>query len=110
MQVLGASWYLLSIERQNTCWRTECRKEHETINLPKCNLDFLDCRSELVPRREQWNKNTTVWATCNASDSSISFQFGIFGGAMQSGIVSSKFMEKYFYCLWWGLRNLRYNA
>lgn len=107
--VLGASWYLLSIERQNTCWRAECRKERGTLNLQNCNLDYLDCRSlndNLRPLRELWNENTTVWANCNASDENISFQFGIFGDAMKSGIVSSKFMEKYFYCLWWGLRNL----
>lgn len=107
--VLGASWYLLSIERQNTCWRAECRKERGTLNLQNCNLDYLDCRSlndNLRPLRELWNENTTVWAKCNASDENISFQFGIFGDAMKSGIVSSKFMEKYFYCLWWGLRNL----
>lgn len=99
--VLGASWYLLSVERQNTCWRTECRKEE-----PKCDLDFLDCSSLNSEPRKEWNKSTNIWKNCNASDPNISFQFGIFADAMNNGIVSSKFMEKYFYCLWWGLRNL----
>ncbi|KAH9304068.1 hypothetical protein KI387_008472, partial [Taxus chinensis] len=97
--VLGASWYLLAIERQNTCWRSECRKENG------CQLDFLDCGS-LSDAREKWMNITSVTKNCDANNASIAFQFGIFGDAWTSGIVSSKFIEKYFYCLWWGLRNL----
>lgn len=37
------------------------------------------------------------------------FNFGIFLGALESGIVESTyFPKKFFYCFWWGLRNLRY--
>jgi len=37
------------------------------------------------------------------------FDFGIYLRALSSGIVSSKsFVSKYFFCLWWGLQNLRY--
>ena len=36
------------------------------------------------------------------------FDFGIYSRALSSGIVSSKkFVSKYFFCLWWGLQNLR---
>ncbi|KAK7845423.1 cyclic nucleotide-gated ion channel 1 [Quercus suber] len=36
------------------------------------------------------------------------FDFGIFLGALQSGVVQSKnFSEKFFHCFWWGLLNLR---
>ncbi|KAH9646549.1 Cyclic nucleotide-gated ion channel 1 [Citrus sinensis] len=35
------------------------------------------------------------------------FNFGIFLGALESGIVESTyFPKKFFYCFWWGLRNL----
>eukprot|EP01018_Ginkgo_biloba_P007253 Gb_31243 [translate_table: standard] len=107
--VLGACWYLLAIERQNTCWRTECRKENRSSNLPKCQLGFLDCdsfKNDLMPYRERWINVTRVVANCDANNDTISFQFGIFGDALTTGIVSSRFIEKYFYCLWWGLRNL----
>ena len=42
-------------------------------------------------------KNTTV------------FNFGIFTDALNSGVLleSSNFLEKFFYCFWWGLRGLR---
>ena len=37
------------------------------------------------------------------------FDFGIFLDGLQSGIVESStdFPQKFFYCFWWGLRNLR---
>ncbi|GMN44440.1 hypothetical protein TIFTF001_013629 [Ficus carica] len=52
--VLGAFWYLFSIERETTCWQDAC------------------------------------------------------GNALQSGVVESStdFPQKFFYCFWWGLRNL----
>ncbi|CAL9122727.1 unnamed protein product [Musa acuminata var. zebrina] len=34
--VLGASWYLLSVERQRTCWKSQC-----TLDRPLCKLRFL---------------------------------------------------------------------
>lgn len=37
------------------------------------------------------------------------FDFGIFLDALQSGVVETKdFPQKFFYCFWWGLQNLRY--
>jgi len=36
------------------------------------------------------------------------FDFGIFLDALQSGVVESRdFPQKFFYCFWWGLKNLR---
>ncbi|XP_057821107.2 protein CNGC15b isoform X1 [Cryptomeria japonica] len=103
--VIGAVWYLLAIERQNTCWQTECRNDIAS----KCQLDFLDCgslRNGLSSDREQWMSITSVLNNCDASNSSITFQFGIFATAWTSEIPSSKFIEKYFYGIWWGLLNL----
>ncbi|KAG4979840.1 hypothetical protein JHK85_033798 [Glycine max] len=36
---LGASWYLLSIERQEACWRSVCDMEE-----PSCQYGFFDCK------------------------------------------------------------------
>ncbi|XP_058067861.1 probable cyclic nucleotide-gated ion channel 14 isoform X1 [Magnolia sinica] len=103
--VLGASWYLLSIERQTTCWKSECQKEIEFPNGTKCDFDFFDCDTLNKPNRMNWANNTQVFLNCNPGNN-IDFKFGIFADALTKNIVSSKFIDKYFYCLWWGLRNL----
>ncbi|KAF8378308.1 hypothetical protein HHK36_029647 [Tetracentron sinense] len=105
--VLGASWYLLSIGRQHTCWRTECGKEENATHIISCNPSFLDCSSLGQIERQSWLNLTHVLANCDASNSDIHFKYGMFADAFTNEVVSSKFIEKYFYCLWWGLRNLR---
>lgn len=106
-QVLGALWYLLSIERQYTCWVTECSKENGTMGLPLCNPSFLDCSSLELPERKAWLNSSLVRASCDATSSSVTFNFGMFADALNNEIVAATFLEKYLYCLWWGLRNLR---
>ena len=46
---------------------------------------------------------------CDARESR-DFKFGMFADAFTKDVASSNFMEKYFYCLWWGLKNLRYDS
>ncbi|XP_010914081.1 probable cyclic nucleotide-gated ion channel 14 [Elaeis guineensis] len=104
--VLGASWYLLSVERLTTCWKSECKKENGTMDTPLCDPKFLDCDSSRQSNRQIWTTNTTVFTNCDASNSAISFNFGIFSAALTNDAVSSGFIRKYFYCLWWGLQNL----
>ncbi|XP_047325905.1 probable cyclic nucleotide-gated ion channel 14 [Impatiens glandulifera] len=101
--ILGASWYLLSIERQASCWKSACRHESSPT---KCSLGFLDCGSLNDASRVAWANVTAVFGNCDPSNDNISFKFGIFGNAVTNGVVSTKFLEKYFYCLWWGLQNL----
>ncbi|KAK7311827.1 hypothetical protein RJT34_10204 [Clitoria ternatea] len=100
--VLGASWYLSSIERHATCWKSECRNESLPI---KCALRYLDCSSLDNDDRMKWVNTTSVFGNCNP-ESSTSFNYGIFGNAVENNVVSSAFIEKYLYCLWWGLQNL----
>ncbi|XP_057511152.1 probable cyclic nucleotide-gated ion channel 14 [Actinidia eriantha] len=100
--ILGASWYLLSIERHATCWKSACR--HEFIPI-KCSLRFLDCGTLNYESRKTWANTTSVFSNCNPANT-ISFNYGIFQNAVTNNVVSSEFVEKYFYCLWWGLQNL----
>ncbi|KAI0518767.1 hypothetical protein KFK09_006203 [Dendrobium nobile] len=102
--VIGAAYYLLTIDRQTTCWNSKCRLENGTSGAP-CKMEYLDCDfiSAVDPT---WASNTSVFANCNASDDSISFNFGIYQNALTTGAVSTNFFRKYFYSLWWGLQNL----
>ncbi|KAJ8750987.1 hypothetical protein K2173_016168 [Erythroxylum novogranatense] len=100
--VLGAAWYLLSLDRYASCWKSACRKEKDQlICLPK----YLDCDAFDHDDRKIWANSTSVFSNCNPNNN-ISFDYGIFELAMTKNVVSSKFLEKYFYCLWWGLQQL----
>ncbi|KAK6912445.1 Cyclic nucleotide-binding domain [Dillenia turbinata] len=100
--VLGASWYLLSIERYATCWRRICKHELSPV---KCNVRYLGCDTFDDADRQQWARNTSVFSSCDP-ENNISFNYGLFMNAITNNVVSSEFIEKYFYCLWWGLQNL----
>ncbi|KAG6649421.1 probable cyclic nucleotide-gated ion channel 14 [Carya illinoinensis] len=98
--VIGASWYLLSIERQATCWKSECKKEDSPV---RCDLSYLACPSWNTTEFRKWANATALFSVCNSSSD---FNFGIFEKAVTDNIISSNFIEKYLYCLWFGLQNL----
>ncbi|XP_017972341.1 PREDICTED: probable cyclic nucleotide-gated ion channel 16 [Theobroma cacao] len=105
--VLGSSWYVLSIQRQYQCWRMECAKEMNATHSPSCNPLFLDCSTIGKPERNFWLKVTRVITSCDAkNDDNNDFQFGMFSDAFTNDVASADFLDKYFYCLWWGLKNL----
>lgn len=52
-----------------------------------------------------WVNSTNVFSNCDPENKK--FEYGIFENAVSKSVVSSNFIEKYFYCLWWGLQNLR---
>ncbi|XP_024024506.1 probable cyclic nucleotide-gated ion channel 16 [Morus notabilis] len=104
--VVGASWYVLSIQRQHQCWKLECDKEMNATHSPSCHPSFLDCSSLSNPERRFWMQGTQVLTSCDALNDDKNFEFGMFEDAFTSEIASSHFTEKYFYCLWWGLRSL----
>ncbi|CAK9165198.1 unnamed protein product [Ilex paraguariensis] len=97
--VLGACWYLLSIERQEACWRYACSLEKSS-----CQYRFFDCHSVKDNDRISWFQSSNVTTLCDPNGGS--YPFGIYGDAVTLGVASSKFLNMYFYCLWWGLRNL----
>ncbi|KAB2600227.1 cyclic nucleotide-gated ion channel 17 [Pyrus ussuriensis x Pyrus communis] len=96
--VLGAAWYLLSIDRYTSCWKSFCKKE---LNTTKCSLSYLDCDNL---SRKGWASSTNVFENCNPANDN--FKYGIFESAVTKNVVSSNFITKYFYCLWWGLQQL----
>ncbi|CAI9099778.1 OLC1v1036648C1 [Oldenlandia corymbosa var. corymbosa] len=96
---LGAFWYLLTIERVDSCWRESCAKHH-------CDYDALNCG---VSRSGDYS---FLYSSCpllepNEIKHRKDFNFGMFLEALQSELVEKHiFWKKFFYGLWWGLRNL----
>lgn len=103
-QIVGSFWYLLSVERYDTCWERACR--HNST----CQPDFLYCGNQGMTGYIAWSNisESVLNGACPRSGDNPPFDFGIFEQALSSGIVfSMKFVTKYCYCLWWGLQNLR---
>ncbi|CAB4307103.1 unnamed protein product [Prunus armeniaca] len=93
--VLGGFWYFFSIQREISCWHQSCKNATSCGATDYCsgrtsrNITFLN---ELCPSNPP---NATV------------FNFGIFLDAIQYGNTRSMhFPTKFFYSIWWGVRNL----
>ncbi|XP_057457774.1 protein CNGC15c-like isoform X2 [Lotus japonicus] len=97
--VLGACWYLLSIERQEACWKSACNLENSS-----CHYGFFDCHRVNDAIRVSWFTASNITDLC--SPKADFYPFGIYADAVTSQVTSSAFFNKYFFCLWWGLRNL----
>ncbi|XXG82329.1 hypothetical protein AAC387_Pa10g0304 [Persea americana] len=95
--VIGAFWYFLSVERQETCWRHAC-----SVPGQRCLISSLYCEGDNI------EKNNFLVTFCPIDPANeTAFDFGIYLSALQSEIVQSRdFPQKLFYCFWWGLRNL----
>ncbi|GLT27770.1 hypothetical protein SLA2020_027430 [Shorea laevis] len=106
--VLGAIWYLLSVERQVRCWVDVARKYRRDRRLLYCNDDKDPRRIDNSSNLDLLPLLNTYCPLINPDDTnSTVFNFGIFIDALQSGIVETRgFPKKFFYCFWWGLRNL----
>lgn len=97
--VLGACWYLLAVERLEACWRSVCDQEQ-----PLCQHKYFDCQRVSDPSRVSWYKSSNITNLCDPNDSF--YQFGIYGDALTFDVTIAPFFNRYFYCLWWGLKNL----
>ncbi|GMP35882.1 hypothetical protein CsSME_00008174 [Camellia sinensis var. sinensis] len=101
--IVGSFWYLLSVERNDTCLQRACK------NNTTCNVNFLYCGNQYMEGYHAWQNisDSVLGPACTVDGDSPPFDFGIFKQALSSGIVSSRnFLSKYCYCLWWGLQNL----
>ncbi|CAL9215584.1 unnamed protein product [Arabidopsis halleri] len=104
--ITGAFWYMLSVERNDTCLRSACKVQPD----PKVCVQILYCGSKLMSSRDtDWIKSVPdlFKNNCSAKSDESKFNYGIYSQAVSSGIVSSTtFFSKFCYCLWWGLQNL----
>ncbi|KAI4344366.1 hypothetical protein L6164_011600 [Bauhinia variegata] len=100
--VLGAAWYVLSVDRYTSCLKSICKRESSP---EKCFLNYLDCSSLNLDKRRLWENSTSVFEKCDPSKG-IEFKYGIFENAVTTNVVYSDFIPKYLYCLWWGLQQL----
>ncbi|PRQ33341.1 putative potassium channel, voltage-dependent, ELK [Rosa chinensis] len=88
--VLGAFWYLFSIERKATCWLEACKRLG--VN---CSLYCDDTLRSITLLNDSCSTNSTL------------FDFGIYSDAVESGVVdSTHFLQRISYGFWWGLQNL----
>ncbi|CAN6278156.1 unnamed protein product [Urochloa humidicola] len=93
--VLGALWYILAIQREDTCWREACNAQDG------CDLASLYCGSTV------FGNNTFLQDACPTDgDADIDPIFGIYLPVLQNVSQSTGFFEKLFYCFWWGLQSL----
>ncbi|XP_042979404.1 cyclic nucleotide-gated ion channel 1-like [Carya illinoinensis] len=98
--VLGAFWYLFSIQRETACWYIDCKKQNG-----QCTPSSFSCSSRI----SKSSNHTFVNDFCSPLEKSnaTQFDFGIFLEAIQSGTVAStNYPKKVLHCFWWGLRNL----
>ncbi|KVH91106.1 Cyclic nucleotide-binding domain-containing protein [Cynara cardunculus var. scolymus] len=96
--MIGSFWYVLSIDRKDSCWRAACKAN--------CDVNSLYCGEK---REGDYAFLTTSCPLLQPDEikSSSDFDFGIFLDALQSHVVETKdFPQKLLFCFWWGLRNL----
>ncbi|XP_004510618.1 cyclic nucleotide-gated ion channel 1-like [Cicer arietinum] len=102
--VVGAFWYLFSIESQLRCWHRQLK--HTAFS----DDSYLSCGRRVNSSVLSLLNNAT---TCPYTDPDeiidpMVFNFGIFIDGLKSRVVESRtnLHHKFFYCFWWGLRNL----
>ncbi|KAH0671333.1 hypothetical protein KY289_025826 [Solanum tuberosum] len=78
--VIGAFWYLFSIERQYTCWRSACEK------IPNCSSDYLYCGGKMNGNAFLLNSSCPLLQQEDMKDPN-DFDFGIALDALQFQVV-----------------------
>ncbi|TYK20846.1 cyclic nucleotide-gated ion channel 1-like [Cucumis melo var. makuwa] len=94
--VLGALWYLFSVEQQARCWHEACKK----IN---CTSNFLYCGD---PNGQAY---LFIDAYCShkESEGDNAFDFGMYAEAFKFHLTETmSFRRKFIHSFWWALRNV----
>ncbi|PON50121.1 Voltage dependent potassium channel [Parasponia andersonii] len=99
--IIGAFWYFFSVQQEMECWHNAC-KSHIGC-LPTSSID-MSCINVGNSLRNLTSMNG--FCPTNPPNAAV-FDFGIFLGAIESGILgSTDFPKKFLQSFWWGLRNL----
>ncbi|KAK4738905.1 hypothetical protein R3W88_002602 [Solanum pinnatisectum] len=97
--VVGAFWYLITIERQDDCWSHVCK------GITNCVLDSICCGHLGKANTQFLNSSCPLLKPEDVQEHD--FDFGIFLDALHSRVAEKRnFWSKLSYCFWWGLRNL----
>ncbi|ONI23396.1 hypothetical protein PRUPE_2G186700 [Prunus persica] len=100
--VVGAFWYLFSVEREYSCWRKQCHGDDGCKKVLYCDPKYKADSSWI-----EIKKASCPFIDPDQIKNSTVFNFGIFTDALQSGVLETRdFPKKFLYCFWWGLRNL----
>ncbi|KAA0048896.1 cyclic nucleotide-gated ion channel 1-like [Cucumis melo var. makuwa] len=94
--VVGALWYLFSVEQQARCWHEACKK----IN---CTSNFLYCGD---PNGQAY---LFIDAYCShkESEGDNAFDFGMYAEAFKFHLTETmSFRRKFIHSFWWALRNV----
>ncbi|CAO2839688.1 unnamed protein product [Amaranthus hypochondriacus] len=103
--VIGGIWYLWALQRIHTCWTDECLGQQKSTEFP-CQPSFFDKENKELLARKIWLEKSNVLINCNPHNKDSLFTFGMFAPAITDDVVTTNFIQKYFYCLWWGLKTL----
>ncbi|XP_061357102.1 cyclic nucleotide-gated ion channel 1-like isoform X2 [Gastrolobium bilobum] len=99
--VVGAFWYLFSVESEVRCWRRQLK------NTTFSHDSYMSCGYG-IPSVLSLLNNSCPYTDPDETEDLTVFNFGIFLQALKSRVVESttNFPHKFFYCFWWGLRNV----
>ncbi|GAV75874.1 cNMP_binding domain-containing protein [Cephalotus follicularis] len=97
--VSGAVFYILTAQRLEACWNYVCN-----LDKPNCTSQFFNCRMIQKPGRADWFQSSNITNLCNPTTGI--YQFGIYVNPSTVAITSVAFINKFFYCFWWGLQTL----
>ncbi|XAR59738.1 hypothetical protein NMG60_11015691 [Bertholletia excelsa] len=97
--ISGACWYLLTLERQEACWKSVCDIEKQS-----CSYGFFDCRTVGDPGRTAWFATSNVTNLCDPSNKY--YGYGVYGLALLNNAPSEVFIRKHLFSFYWGLQSL----
>jgi cyclic nucleotide gated channel len=80
LQIVGAFWYLLAVERNDACWQEACSGIGTGTGIKACKSS-LYCRNQAGVNND-WQK--VLSSNCTANDSNKPFDFGIYAKALIS--------------------------
>ncbi|GBG71430.1 hypothetical protein CBR_g8849 [Chara braunii] len=117
--IVGAIWYMLSIERLDGCMEHSCAHEVNCVNM------YLDCPDvgnldasikEYTPKkladRARWLNSSVIMHQCfhhhggEYNFAEDDWQYGIYEEALPIILGHTKPLQLYLRCFFWGLQNL----